>query len=98
MEHSDEQEQLLKQDEEKGEAFETFLNEINNEYKSYFDSRNDERKTITHYFLLLRSGRPPAIRLRYAQPTNLNEEIKQKVIMKYKELFGEYADYQIIER
>lgn len=63
---SDEQKQLLKQDEENGEAFEAFLAQINKEHKDYFDSRNDERKTITHYFLLLRSGRPPAIRLRYA--------------------------------
>jgi hypothetical protein len=44
------------------------------------------------------SGRPPAIRLRYLQSSNLDEEIKQKVISKYKELFGEYADYQIIEK
>jgi hypothetical protein len=98
MELSEEQKLLLKQDEENGKAFETFLDEINKEYKSYFDSRHDDKPTITHYFLLLRSGRPPAIRLRYAQPSNLDEGIKQKVITKYKELFGKYADYQIIER
>lgn len=97
MELSDEQKQILKQDEENGKSFEAFLDQINEQHKEYFNIRGDNN-TITHYFPLLRSGRPPAIRLRYIQPYNLDEELKQKVISKYKELFGEYADYQIIER
>jgi hypothetical protein len=84
--------EILLNDEENGRKFGTFLQEINEQYKDYFGD-----KVITHYFPLLMSGRPPAIRLRYLQSSNLDEEIKQKVISKYKELFGEYADYQIIE-
>ena len=97
MELSDAQKQILKQDEENGKLFEAFLREINEQYKDYFESR-PSRNTITHYFSLLRSRRPPAIRLRYVQPSNLDGDIRQEVITKYKVLFGEYADYQIIER
>lgn len=97
MELSNEQKQLLKQDEENGKAFEAFLDQINEENKDYFKSRGDNRDSLNWYFALLTTSRPPIIRLRYVQPSNLDEKIKQKVITKYKELFGEYADYQIIE-
>ena len=86
-------EKKLIQDEESGKRFEAFLDQINKEYKEYFGE-----KVVTHYFPLVRSGRPPAIRLRYLETSNLDKEIKQKVISKYNELFGEYADYQIIEK
>jgi hypothetical protein len=94
MQLSDEQKEILLNDEESGRTFETFLQEINGQYKDYFSLNGN--KVITDYFPLVISGRPPSVRLRYVQMSNLNEEIKQKVVSKYKELFAEYADYQII--
>ena len=97
MNLTEDQKKFLKEDEEKGIAFKTFLNGINLDYKDYFN-KHSKRKIILDFFGLLEEKRPPAIRLRYLQLTKLNEEIKLEVINKYKELFGEYADYKIIEQ
>ena len=96
MELTDEQKQLLKQDDENGVAFETFLEEINKEYKEYFDNRTDRYKNIKECFSLLSNWRPPYYRLRYVSQSNLDNLIKLDVINKYKELFGDNSDYQTI--
>ena len=88
---------MLLQDELNGYKFKEFLNSINDSYKSYFESRVDDRKDIHKCFALLENNRPPSIRLRYLKQSDINEQILNLVITKYKEMFGEYADYQIIE-
>jgi len=96
MNLTEEQKKLFKENEEKGIAFKAFLDEIDLEYEDYF-KKQSKRTTVRYFFDLLESGIPPAIRLRYLELSELDEGIKIEVVNKYKELFGEYSDYQIIE-
>ncbi len=97
MELTEDQKELLKRDEENRRTFQTFLEQVNKDYKSYFQKVGDKRDSIGWYFSLVTNSRPPAIRLRYIRQHDLSEEIKSKVINKYRDLFGESADYQVIE-
>lgn len=91
-------EKLIKQDEENGAAFDTFLDKVYTDNKQYFDSRSDRYNHLNTCFTLLSNKRPPYYRLRYVELSKLDDTIKNEVVNKYNELFGEYADYQIIER
>lgn len=97
MNLTNEQKELLKKDEENGVSFESFINKINIDNKEYFNNQEGGQNEISFFFILIESGRPPAIRLRYLQQSNIDERIKIEVITKYKEIFGIYADYQVIE-
>lgn len=90
-------EMLIKQDEEDGAAFDIFFEKVYIDNKYYFDNRKDRYTHLNKCFAVLSGGRPPYYKLRYVAPSNLDESIKHGIVERYKELFGQYADYQIIE-
>ncbi|KAA9037160.1 hypothetical protein FW778_17170 [Ginsengibacter hankyongi] len=96
MNLTEEQKQILLNDEENRIAFEAFLEQINLDYKVYFNNQ-EKRKTVLDFFSYVVNQKPPAIRLRYLEQRHLDEEIRLKVVDKYRELFGNDADYQVIE-
>jgi hypothetical protein len=89
---------MLLKDELNGYKFKEFLDKLNDSHKSYFKGRMDRYNNIHNCFVLLSNKRPPSIRLRYCKPSNLDENILNLIVSKYKEMYGEYADYQIIEK
>ena len=78
-------------DEKKLIRFYTELNKIEELHHDYF-----KEKGIEEYFSLLSNKVPPAVRLRYLEHSSLDENIKDEVIKKYREIFGKDSDYQVI--
>ena len=87
---------VIQNDEKQGELFYAFFEQIYLENMQYFQNRNDNYNHINSCFLLISDKRPPYYRLRYVRPSKLDETILNKVVRKYKELFGIYADYETI--
>ncbi len=50
MELTEDQKELLKRDEENRRTFQTFLEQVNKDYKSYFQKVGDKRDSIGWYF------------------------------------------------
>ncbi len=88
---------MLLKDELNGYKFKEFLEHLNDSYKSYFEGRTDRYGDIRNCFVLISDKRPPAIRLRYFSQSNLDENILNLAVSKYKEMFGDSADYQVLE-
>lgn len=77
--------------------FNAFLDSLNIKYAEYLKAhKNIENNNIRFYFVTMPSTVPPSIRLRYGSRTGLDENIKNEVIDKYKELYGSSADFQTI--
>src|SRR5438045_3068658 len=84
---------FLEKDKSNGIKFKSFLSDINTKYESYFKSREDGKNSIEDFFILWTDKIPPAFCLIYTNYLSLDSIIKNEVVNKYKEIFGEYAIY-----
>lgn len=93
------EQQMLEDDERKEREFKNYLNEIDKKYHDRLREWNGA-KSILNHFGLYSTRRPPAIRLRFSPHPDTDSEIqdiKEEVVSKYKEIFGDYADYQELD-